>query len=107
MFALLQYLVDSVYLQFCDFHSFFIIFVLYSGFNPLSRWNIHKIFKCALTWLLGEERSSGLWVQSHGSVSPQLSDRAVQAIQEEEASVQPHQLPEALYHKVSWTLMLP
>jgi len=38
----------------------------------------------------------------------QLSARAIWAIpEEEEASVQLHQLPEATYHKVSWTLLLP
>jgi len=38
----------------------------------------------------------------------QLSARAIWAIpEEEEASVQLHQLPEATYRKVSWTLLLP
>lgn len=73
---------DSVYLQFCDFHSFFIIFVFYNEFNPLEQ----------MKW------PQNLWVRSHGSVSPQLSDGAIWAIPgKEEASVQQHQLPEAVY----------
>lgn len=91
MFALLESLMDSVYLQFCDFDSFFISFVFYNEFNPLSRWNIHKIFKCSLTQVPGGDYTD--------SLSPQHSERAIQAIpEEEEASFELHQLPEAVYH---------